>query len=107
MNSQGRKLLPGRKVCRDDQARIPMHLLARHGLTATQLASAGVGTLLADWGRELASAGQGSVTGASFFRRGRNEFDQARLARLAVGGGVGPPMPLATLWRAWRAARRH
>lgn len=92
---------------RGDQAHIPMHLLARHGLTSTQLASAEVGALLADWGRELASAGQGAVTGASFFRRSRNEFDQARLARLAGGKGVGPPMPLATLWRAWRVARRH
>ena len=92
---------------RDDQARIPMHLLARHGLTATQLVSEGIGPLLADWGRELATAGPPSVSGASFFRRSRNQFDQARLAHLAAARGAGPPAPLATLWRAWRAARRR
>lgn len=92
---------------RDDQARIPMHLLARHGLTATQLASDGVAPLLADWGHELAVAGPDSVAGATFFRRSRHDFDQARLARLAAGGAIGAPMPLATLWRAWRAARRR
>jgi hypothetical protein len=92
---------------RDDQAGIPMHLLARHGLAATQLASAGVDRLLADWAGELSAAADGPLRGASLFRRSRHEFDRARLSRLAAGNGVGQPMPLATLWRAWRAARRR
>lgn len=92
---------------RDDQAGIPMHLLARHGLAATQLASAGVDRLLADWAGELSAAAEGPLRGPSLFRRSRHEFDRARLARLASGRGFDQPMPLATLWRAWQAARRR
>lgn len=89
----------------DDQARIPMHLLARHGINASQLASGDAGVLLRDWGRELARVTPEFLRGAAFIRRGRHQFDQARLARLAAGKGFDEPPEPASLWRAWRAAR--
>lgn len=88
----------------DDQARIPMHLFARHGLTAAQLADGQGAALLRDWARELADA-LPPPHWASLLRRCRTAFDQARLRRLAAGKGFGAPPAIASLWRAWRAAR--
>ena len=87
-----------------DHARLPMQLLARHGLAASQLGGADSAPVLRDWGRELAAAQPAEVPGASFFRRSRHRFDRSRLERLAAGDLAGdPPAPLS-LWRAWRAA---
>lgn len=92
----------------EDGARVPMHLLARHGLTAAQLHDAPA-ALLRDWAGELLHAlpprGQGA-----FLRRARLRFDAARLrvlaSRAGAAGSAQPePAKLATLWRAWRAAR--
>lgn len=94
-----------RGLASEDLARIPMHLFARHGLTAAQLATGQADALLRDWGRELATAIPARVPGAAFIRRSRNRFDQARLARLASGKGFAEPAAPLTLWRAWRAAR--
>ena len=94
-----------RGLASDDQARLPMHLLARHGLTAGQLPGAAAEPMLRDWGRELALATPGDVRGASLFRRSRHRFDQAAAERLAAGKGPGGPAPLLTFWRAWRSAR--
>jgi hypothetical protein len=85
-----------------DRARVPMQLQARHGLEAFAVESPAQAALLADWARELLDAG--APAGGCVFRRCRTAFDRARLARLAQGG-TGAPNPLATLWRAWRAAR--
>lgn len=96
-----------RGLGQEDGARIPMHLLARHGLTAAQLPAAG-DPLLRDWARELAGALPARVEGAAYLRRAGHRFDAARLRRLAASGAARgfaePPAP-ATLWRAWRAAR--
>lgn len=87
-----------------DHARLPMQLLARHGLAASQLGRADSAPLLRDWGRELAAIQPAEVAGASYFRRSRHRFDRSRLERLAADGLAGePPAPLS-LWRAWRAA---
>jgi hypothetical protein len=88
-----------------DQARIPMHLFARHGMGAGQLAEANAAGLLQDWGRELQAALPARVAGSGLLRRSRHRFDQAILARLAAGKGIAEPAPPLTLWRAWRAAR--
>jgi len=90
----------------EDAARVPMHLLARHGLTAASLPSA-PDTFLRDWAGELLAAlpAQG---GGAFLRRARTRFDRARLRRLHAKGGQGgfdDPGAPGTLWRAWRAAR--
>ncbi|MFT3806512.1 phytoene/squalene synthase family protein [Arenimonas sp.] len=89
----------------EDQARIPMHLYARHGLTAAQVGEGRGEVLLRDWAGELTST-LPEVAGAAPLRRFRAAFDRARLARLAAGQGFAMPSPIGTLWRAWRAARR-
>jgi hypothetical protein len=90
----------------EDGARVPMHLLARHGLTLAQLPAA-ADPLLRDWARDLAAALPAAPRGA-FLRRARARFDAARLARLQAKGGQGgfaAPAGFGTVWRAWRAAR--
>ena len=90
----------------EDAARIPMHLLARHGLTAASLPGA-PDALLRDWARELQAALPSAQAGA-FIRRARTRFDQARLQRLQSRGGQGgfdDPGALGSLWRGWQAAR--
>lgn len=89
----------------DDQARIPMHLYARHGLTAAEVAAGQGEALLRDWAGELARVCPGPLCGAALIRRSRQRFDQARLQRLASGRGFTEPPAPSTLWRAWRAAR--
>jgi len=95
-----------RGLADEDGARMPMHLLARHGLTAAGLAAA-PDALLRDWAAELLAALPSTANGA-FLRRARLRFDRARLQRLASRGGQGgfdDPGALPTLWRAWQAAR--
>jgi len=92
-----------------DGGRVPMHLLARHGLTLAQLPNAPE-ALLREWGSELLAAVP-ALTGGAFLRRARTRFDVARLRWLSRRPGGhggyhnGQPSPLASLWRAWRAAR--
>jgi hypothetical protein len=87
----------------EDQARIPMHLMARHGVNAAQLANMGNSGLLQDWALELHAQLEHKVAG-SLFRNARTRFDQARLAHLMAGKGfIKAPAP-KHLWRAWRAA---
>jgi len=94
-----------RGLADDDLARLPMHLLARHGLTAAQLQQAPA-ALLSDWAGELLRALPARGQGA-FLRRARLRFDAARLCLMAGGAGSARQQPaqLATLWRAWRTAR--
>lgn len=89
----------------DDRARIPMHLIARHGTIAGQHGAGKAPALIRDWAAELALAMPAGVAGAPMIRRSRHRFDQARLARLAAGKGFSEPSAGLTLWRAWRAAR--
>lgn len=88
----------------DDQALLPMNLLARHGLTAAQVAAGEGEPLLRDWAAELLAA-LPAPRQPVLYRRLRTGFDRARLARLAAGRGFEPPGPFATLLRAWRLAR--
>lgn len=94
--------LPG-GLAGDDLARLPMHLLARHGLSAAELPGAKADPLLRDWASELLLQLPAPEPGAALIRRSRGRFDQARLSRLAAGKGFGEPPAAATLWRAWRA----
>lgn len=89
----------------DDQAGLPMNLLARHGLTAAQVAAGQGEPLLRDWAGELLAALPPPSAHPALFRRLRAGFDRARLARLDAGRGFDPPGPFATLLRAWRLAR--
>lgn len=87
----------------EDQARLPLSLLARHGLTAAQVAAGQGEALLRDWARALAAA-QPARSGP-LFRRLRTGFDRIRLERLAAGRGFAPPAAPLSVWRAWRIAR--
>ncbi|MGH8050414.1 MAG: hypothetical protein ACREPB_07140 [Arenimonas sp.] len=87
----------------EDQARIPMHLMARHSVNAAQLASIGQNGLLQDWAAELDSVLLDKVAGP-LFRSARMRFDKARLANLIAGKGFANVSAVKHLWRAWRAA---
>ena len=87
----------------EDQARIPMHLMARHSINTAQLAEVGQNGLLQDWATELNSV-LGEKAAGSLFRRARTRFDQMQLANLiAAKGRKKAPAP-QLLWWAWRAA---
>ena len=89
----------------EDQARLPMSLLARHGRTVAQVAAGEGEALVRDWARELLAALPAANAPAPLFRRLRTGFDRVRLVRLAAGRGFAPPAAPATVWRAWRIAR--
>lgn len=89
----------------EDQARLPLGLLARHGLTVAEVAEGRGEALLRDWARELLVALPVPAAPSSLYRRLRTGFDRARLQRLAAGRGFDPPPAVASLWRAWRLAR--
>jgi hypothetical protein len=90
----------------EDLARLPMHLLARHGLTSADLPTERSRPLLRDWGTELLAAAPDRLGGnTALFRRARHRLDRQRLRALAQQGLPRPPSPPAALWQAWRAAR--
>ena len=88
-----------------DQARLPLNLLARHGRTVAQVAAGEGEALVRDWAAELLAALPAASAPAPLFRRLRTGFDRVRLTRLAAGRGFAPPPAPATVWRAWRIAR--
>lgn len=94
-----------RGLANEDQARIPMHLFARHGLTAAQVAAGQGEALLRDWSTELRQRLPPALPGAALASRARLRFDRARLVKISQGGGFSPPAPHSSLWSAWRAAR--
>jgi hypothetical protein len=87
----------------EDQARIPMHLMARHSINASQLTVGQQNGLLQDWAAELNAVLIDKVAG-SLFRATRTRFDQAQLACLGAGKGFMNVSAPKHLWRAWRAA---
>lgn len=89
----------------EDQARLPLNLLARHGRTVAQVAAGEGKAVLRDWAGELLAALPPAPPAAPLFRRLRTGFDRVRLERLAAGRGFAPPAAPATVWRAWRIAR--
>jgi phytoene/squalene synthetase len=89
----------------EDQARLPMNLLARHGLTAAQVAAGQGEALLRDWAAALLAAQPARLRGAPLWRRLRHGYDRVRLQRLAGGRGFAPSAPALSVWRGWRIAR--
>ncbi len=87
----------------DDQAGIPMHLMARHSVNAAQLPSIGRNGLLQDWASELNSILVGKTAG-TLFRSARTRFDEAILQQMIAGKGLVKTSAPLNLWRAWRAA---
>ena len=88
-----------------DQARLPLNLLARHGRTVAQVAAGEGEAVLRDWASDLLAVLPAPPRSAPLFRRLRTGFDRVRLGRLAAGRGFAPPAAPATVWRAWRIAR--
>lgn len=89
-----------------DAGRVPLSLMARHGMTADALAGVEGAPLRRDWAIELGMRLGALPAGASQFRHLSHAFDAARLARLARDGRLRPAPGLSTVWRAWRASRR-
>jgi hypothetical protein len=90
----------------EDRARIPMHLLARHSISAAQMAELSVNhALLKDWARELQVRLPKSLNRACMLRNARIRFDHARLSTLINGNGFAASNAQMNVWRAWRAAR--
>jgi len=89
----------------EDQARLPLNLLARHGRTVAQVGAGEGEAVLRDWARELLAALPPAPASAPLFRRLRTGFDRVRLARLAAGRGFAPPAAPLAVWRGWRIAR--
>ena len=88
-----------------DQARLPMHLLARHGMDTEALSPHLANALLRDWAGELLAAAPERAVGAAWMRRSRLRFDRVRLQKLASGQPAAALPPWTSLWQAWRAAR--
>ena len=87
----------------DDQARVPMHLMARHSVNAMQLPNMGNSGLLQDWALELHTQLEHKVAG-SLFRSARTRFDRVQLAQLIAGKDFAKSAAPKQLWHAWRAA---
>lgn len=96
-----------RGLASEDQARIPMHLLARHGATIARIAAGEDAAVLRDWAGELADCLPERLPGAALITRSRHRFDKARLLRLAAGRGFTEAAPVKSLWHAWQAARNR
>ena len=96
--------LPG-GLAAGDQARLPMHLLARHGMDTEALSGDSANALLRDWAGELLNAAPEAAPGAAWLRRSRLQFDRIRLRKLASGQPLAPLAPWSSLWQARRAAR--
>jgi hypothetical protein len=90
----------------EDQARIPMHLLARHGVNAAALMNIDAHhALLKDWAQELKHALPAKIPSSNLMAKARLHFDHARLANLIAGKGFVRANAFTLLWRAWKAAR--
>lgn len=89
-----------------DAGRVPLNLMARHGVTADVLQGPEGAPLRRAWAAELRARLEALPARASHFRHLSHAFDAARLTRLARDGRLGPAPGLATVWLAWRASRR-
>ena len=88
-----------------DGGRIPLSLLARHGITGAMLSQPQGASALADWADQLASVIQPKLGSVTLYRRTRTAFD-GWLLRERAAGRVRHTIPsLRTLRLAWRAAR--
>ncbi len=88
-----------------DQARLPMHLLARHGMQTETLSGDSLNALLRDWAGELLAATPEQLPRAAWLRRSRLRFDRISMQKLASGKQSQAAAPWSNLWQAWRAAR--
>jgi hypothetical protein len=88
-----------------DGGRIPLSLLARHGIASALLAQPQGAVAVSDWAAELASALPPDPASATLYRRTRTAFDAWLLRERAGGRERSIVPPLRALRLAWRAAR--
>jgi hypothetical protein len=90
----------------EDQARIPMHLFARHAVNAAALTDMATDhPLLKDWAQELQQVLPSQLHDSHLISKARLHFDRVRLTRLKSGKGFTMSNAVMHLWRAWKAAR--
>jgi hypothetical protein len=90
-----------------DGGRVPLSLLARHGITSGMLAQPQGVAAVSDWAAELASALPASLGSTALYRRSRTAFDAWLLREHAAGREQRIVPPLRALRLAWRAARAN
>lgn len=88
-----------------DGGRVPLSLLARHGLRAQDLSGPQGEPAARDWAAELADVLASPAPVAPLYRRARSAFDEWHLRERAAGRTRRMPA-LRTLALAWRSARR-
>jgi len=89
-----------------DGGRVPLSLLARHGVTSSALAQPQGAPAVADWAGELAALQPSDFAGATLYRATRSAFDTWFLRELATGHAHRAVPRLRALRLAWHAARR-
>ncbi|HTA66576.1 MAG TPA: hypothetical protein VK753_13855 [Xanthomonadaceae bacterium] len=88
-----------------DGGRVPLSLLARHGLRAQDLSGPQGEPAACDWARELAAALPSQPFDAALYRRACGAFDGWHLRERAAGRTRRMPS-LRALTLAWRSARQ-
>lgn len=89
-----------------DGGRVPLSLLARHGIGSSALAQSQGVPAVADWAAELAAAQASDFAGVALYRATRSAFDTWFLRELATGHAHGALPRLRALRLAWHAARQ-
>lgn len=89
----------------DDAARVPMNLLARHGLTPSALAQVQGEPVVREWSGLLHAQAPVPTRGMVVFRRLRAGLDREQLQQLQRDPGRAWRPGPATVWRSWRLAR--
>ena len=89
-----------------DAGRVPLTLLARHGVTAASLSQLQGVPAVSDWAAELVATLPSNLAGIALYRRTRTGFDTWFLRELAANPARRAMPSLRALWLAWRAARQ-
>jgi hypothetical protein len=88
-----------------DGGRVPLSMLARHGIAAGSLDQTEGEPAVRDWARELLDELPSRLPDAPLYRRTRRAFDAWHLSALAAGRRKALP-PSRALLLAWQAARQ-
>ena len=89
-----------------DGGRVPLSLLARHGITGQVLAGPEGQASVRDWAGDLVARLPANPGETALYRRIRSAFDGWHLRALAAGRARSIP-PLRALQLAWRGARQR
>ncbi len=93
-------------IAANDGGRVPLALLARHGITGSALAQAQGAPAVSDWAAELVAAHPSDIACATLYRAARTAFDTWFLREMAIGHAQRALPRLRALRLAWHAARQ-